>query len=276
MATHNAPCGCGDPHPPAAVDDPRARTYADAEQRLGRKLHPGERHIDIEGYDRDLALGKARLHRAIEAERNRAIKLHLAGRAGWRMRVTEEMVLALEALYRAGERHARAEMKSMGYPTSYAERPRVGKLFRALLTHLASMLGGIGFRIQREAPVLKAQLDAGNLKTDVTSISGLQNVLFKAMEKRVPGSLDVASRLVSSAIAQGLGDTYREIALDAPCWVYTAVMDGATCASCKALDGSVYDTWDEIMVVLPGGGPNPKCLGDGRCRCRVVPCPPGR
>ena len=38
-----------------------------------------------------------------------------------------------------------------------------------------------------------------------------------------------------------------------------------------ALERTTYPTWEAISAVLPGGGPNPLCFGDGRCRCRPVP-----
>ena len=58
-------------------------------------------------------------------------------------------------------------------------------------------------------------------------------------------------------------------------WVYSALMDAATCGPCETLDNTEYPTWEAISQVLPGGGPNPECYGNGRCRCMPVPAGAG-
>jgi len=239
----------------------REHWYADAEQRLGRKLFPEERHIDIEAYDRDLRVGKLRLAAAIEKEKSRAIRAFLAGKPGWRPKITPEMAAALTWLYERGGAHALAEMRSMGIDTTEFAEPRFSKLLRKLFDQLGEMLGHIGFRIQREAPVIRARFDSGSL----------QGTVAKAMEKRVPGALDAASRLVSAAITNGLDDKYLDRIELFTQWRYTAVMDKGTCKSCSTLDGTLFPSRDALMKAIGGSWPNPNCAGDGRCRCRAVP-----
>lgn len=238
--------------------------FAEAEKKLGRKLHPYERHIDVRGWENDLRVGKARLAAAIEKERNAAIRRHLAGKPNWRPKITQEMVDALAWLYDRGQAHADSEMVSMGLLdkqfASRGIRRKLGKLF----TLLGEMIGQIGFRIQREAPVIKARFDANTV----------QSKLATAMEKKVPGSLDAASRLVSTAIAEGLDDRYldRIELFNEMDWIITAIMDGATCDVCKSWDGTRFAEHDEAYAAV-GGLPIPTCRGDGRCRCRILPVP---
>jgi hypothetical protein len=51
-------------------------------------------------------------------------------------------------------------------------------------------------------------------------------------------------------------------------------LDGGTCDICAPMDGTEYHSLDELYTVLPDFGPNPNCLGGGRCRCRAIPCGP--
>jgi hypothetical protein len=48
--------------------------------------------------------------------------------------------------------------------------------------------------------------------------------------------------------------------------VYSALLDGATCAACEPMDGEV--TTD--LELAEGWAPNPDCEGGERCRCLVV------
>lgn len=50
-------------------------------------------------------------------------------------------------------------------------------------------------------------------------------------------------------------------------WIYTAVLDKYTCASCRALDGVTGEEFRTMPFV-----PNPRCGGGfGRCRCAILP-----
>lgn len=127
-------------------------------------------------------------------------------------------------------------------------------------------LSGLSQRLQAEADTI----DLGDAAT---------NAIINSLAE-IPGALDIASRMVSGAMFQGIGATFDAAAPDIDAqagggggngWDYTAVMDGATCPTCEAWDGTHFDTWDEIAGPdgpLPDGGPNPDCDGDGRCRCR--------
>lgn len=242
------------------------RVYEDAERRLGRELTRAERHIDVIWIDNVLRTGKAALTVAIERERTRAFQAELEGKR-WQLQVTQEMTRILEWLHETGREIAEDELTRMGYEIGrmYADEDdpsrRVGLLQRALTL----MLQSLGLRIRRVVTNLRP-----GLALDILARRRIE----REAEKRVPGSKDIAGRLVSGALYSGLGATFEEHEQLIPCWEYSAIMDNATCAPCREADGRRFNSWAEAMLVLPAGGPNPRCLGDGRCRCRLVPCLP--
>lgn len=234
-----------------------ARHYAAAEARLGRALHPGERHVDVVTILRELEAGKRRLHLALVKEQRRLAKEAASGRHDADMRVSDEMVKALNWLREQGKREARKELKRHGVePAVVYARPRTARV-RALLNRLSGWLPTISVRTRRRA--VEMQL-AGAAQSEILSAAA-----------RVPGALDAASRLVSSAYYGGMGDVFSASADLISGWTYSAILDGATCEECEAKDGTHYDSWEDAQDDMPDGGPNPDCDGDGRCRCRLVP-----
>lgn len=126
---------------------------------------------------------------------------------------------------------------------------------------LRAMLNAMRVRLQNEA---------GGVE-----FADFSRELLDRLDKKIPGARDAASRLVSGLLFRGIGEVYEHNSDLFPCFIYSAVMDAATCAACRTFDGRRYSSWILGERDLPGGGPNPLCLGDGRCRCRLVPCPPG-
>lgn len=235
------------------------RVFAEVERRLGRPLTDPEKAIDIVGNSITLERAKDALQAEIQREMGRVAALAAEGRPE-RMRVTDRMVSLLNDLYEAGAEAAAREMEKLGIAArrDYVEmNPRVGDVE----ARLRSLLGSVTPRVHDEG----ISLSIGEAS---------RGAIARSVERNVPGGRDIASRLVSGAFARGLGATYEQNRELFPCWHYSAVMDGATCSSCRSLDGTEYPTWEAILSVLPGGGPNPSCFGDGRCRCRPVPCAP--
>lgn len=232
------------------------------EAMIGRELRAAEQAIDVFVLDRALNAAKAELVRAIEAEKRRAIRRTL--REGWvrwvRIEVTRAMLEPLERLYRLGRREARAELERHGFlpARTYAADPKYERL-RSKGWFLRGGLVQLSRRVERD-------LTAVDLET--ASQAAIATALY-----RVPGARDLASRLVSGALTDGLAATFEANSELAGGFEYTAVLDGGTCPSCEALDGEVFDSWDAIQEVLPDGGPNPDCDGEERCRCRPVPVP---
>jgi hypothetical protein len=143
--------------------------------------------------------------------------------------------------------------------------PTRSPAFNDAVVRLGPMLNGIRVRVNTEA---RGAIAESNFKN-------LNERLLDRLDKKIPGSRDAASRVISGLMIGGIGEVYEQNANLFPCFMYSAVMDGATCAVCQTYDGARYQSWDEGEMDLPMGGPNPRCLGDGRCRCRLVPCPPG-
>lgn len=245
------------------ISTDEARLYAEA--RLGRPLTDGERALDLVGLDVDLAEGKARLEAAIEEEKRRALESRLDGGSP-ALSITPEMEEVVASIVEAGRRHAREEIERLvgrGFEEDVREFQEGGWLDR-LLGNLIRYLTAIRVRVNAEAGAAEFE-----------GASRITEELIDRLDERIPGSRDAASRLVSGLFIGGLGEVYEENAHLFPCFTYSAVMDGATCEVCRRFDGTRYETWAEGETHLPGGGPNPLCLGDGRCRCRLVPCAPG-
>lgn len=236
--------------------------HAEAARRLGRPLTPGETAIDLASADRALEAGKEELRAAIEAEKARAIRRLVRLDQAPRLEVTAAMLRALARLHVAGRDAALAETRKLlgEIPVLLAE-PDVPAELAGPVAQLRAHLAGIGARIETSSDTVGlGRLAAGALE--------------RALVRRVPGALDAASRLVSGAYGDGLAAGFApSLALFAG-WVYSSIQDAARCTICAYYDGHRYDSWDAIQVVLPNGGPNPACHGDGRCRCRPVPVPP--
>jgi hypothetical protein len=176
------------------------------------------------------------------------------------------MDVVLADLRKAGQRHALAEIRRLGI------EPRASRLYAdelpgsiaQLRVFLQQLLGAIRVRVLRGTPEAVGYQIRSRISKE----------LIEQVERKIPGVRDAASRLVSGGFTAGLADVYEQHTDLFPCWVYSAVMDNATCAPCRALDGTRYRSLAELYLVLPNFGPNPRCLGDGRCRCRGVPCAP--
>lgn len=240
-----------------------------AELVVGRTLRRAEQAIDVLKLDKALNDAKDELEQAIRDELAR-VAAAWADSGGTRrpaVTVTPEMRAVLDELRTLGRREALLELERIGVTgRRFAAEPAPDG--RDVLGYLARELPALGLRIEDE--LVAADL-AG------ASFDAIAHALLQ-----VPGARDIASRVVSTALFDGMGQTFEDNAhlLDVTAdgtgtgWEYTAVLDGGTCPRCRDLDGSVYDTWAEIQEVLPNGGPNPTCLGGGRCRCRAVPRPP--
>lgn len=240
----------------------REAMFVDAELRLGRTLTAAERHLDVPGTVQALEAAKAKLHAAIEDEKRRAIRRWARSGVTPIMDVTPAMRAILTSLFDRGQREARAEISSLGKATLSADDEELAERDEPrlldLLGRLQVYLNRIGIRIHREGVV-----------ADLSGL-GVEGIV-RELGRLVPGALDTASRVVSGALDAGIGAVYEQNGDLFDGFVYTAIMDGATCDECDALDGTEYPTWEAISEVLPDGGPNPECYGNGRCRCRAVP-----
>lgn len=239
--------------------------YAAAELRLGRHLTVAERHIDIVALDRDLASGKENLYAAVEKEKRRAVRSHFNGGRPVRLKVTTGMVSVLSGLYDKGTQHAKREIHALTgtrlTDREFAAKQDLGKLTKKLDGHLKEL--------GKKVAVKAETLGGASLGLDESA-----RFVMTQQVAKMPGALNVASQMVSSAMYSGVGSVYSAEAGLFGSWQYSAVMDNATCDVCAELDGAEYASWDDIQEVLPDGGPSPLCDGEGRCRCRVVPGTP--
>ena len=70
--------------------------------------------------------------------------------------------------------------------------------------------------------------------------------------------------------SQGCGMEWEYVAQDE--WLDDGceIVSEKPCDRCASQHGRVFLTWDEAMVILPDGGPNPHCAADN-CYCRIDP-----
>jgi hypothetical protein len=232
------------------------------ELAIGRELREAERAIDVIGIDSALNKAKDDLEAAIEKEKRRVVRAIMAGRVA-RLRPTSEMAAVLRRLHRLGKREAALELDRLGYPRrALAVEPLdFDEELGPLAARLRTLLGSISARVHNE--VLEVGL------SDVAASAVLRAAL------RVPGARDAASRIISSAFTNGLTATFETYSEIVSCWEYSAVLDAGVCERCRQWDGERFYSLATLYAVLPDFGPNPECLGDGRCRCRAVPCPAG-
>jgi hypothetical protein len=238
---------------------------AAVEHLIGRQLHEAERAVDVLGIDAAFNRAKDELHRAIRAEQRRAVRRLWQG--DWRIRpeVTRAMLAPLERLHRLGRREALAELRRLGYEPVrlYDDALPEYEQLEPLWQRLRLLVGRLAVRIENE-------------RVRLEGFGGVvQEALIDALY-RLYGARDVASQVVSSAFTSGLETTFEQNAGAIGGFMYSAILDGNVCSNCAPHDGEEYPSWDAIQVVLPGGGPNPACRGEGRCRCRAVPLPPPR
>lgn len=233
-----------------------------AELLVGRPLRQAEEAIDVVKLDAALQDAKDAVDEAIHAEMLRAT-IAWAGGSTLLLTVTAAMLAPLHELTALGREEAWKELERAGYKLRARSFASIEEFpdDRDPDAYLARNLGAIKIRIEQDLVVA----DLSGLATDAVAQALL----------RVPGGRDIASRIVSTALVNGLAQTWEEVADDVGGWEYSAVLDGGVCDRCAPLDGTRYESWDAIQVVLPGGGPNVRCLGGGRCRCRAVPLPPG-
>lgn len=225
-----------------------------------RELTAAERHVDVGGLVAALEQAKLDLHAAIIVEQRRAARQAMRGQRA-RLVVTPRMAAVLARLYQRGVQAAHQEAASMGVElrkTFEAEPAPIPDGTQKPYLRLRVLLGALSKRINDEHAA-RHELYADT-----------RPEMLRALN-RVPGALDAAGRVVSKALMTGMGDVFAANADAFSGWQASAVLDGGTCGPCEENDGHVYATWTDAMDDLPDGGPYVGCLGEDRCRCRLVP-----
>lgn len=233
---------------------------------IGRRLRLAEHAIDVLRLDRALNTAKDEVERAVRAEVGRAARVSLRRDAQLRLQVTRGMLRPLERLYRIGREEALLELARAGYTPRHAAS---GRKYEDAAFHyhpldplryrIRDLLDLLGIRATREAVTL--------------DLSGLTADAIARALMRLPGGRDLASRVVSTALFSGMGQTFEENEGLVSGWQRTAVLDGGTCGPCDESDGTEYATWADAQTDMPDGGPAVNCEGGPRCRCRLVPLP---
>lgn len=238
-----------------------APTVARARPLLRRQLRAAETAIDILKLDQALNQAKNELDRILQEELVRAAKMwQRTGR--FTVQVPDTALDVMQRLRRLGQQEALLELTRLGY------RPRV----RSFVDSRPTGPGDLGDYVRRNLGPVAARVESDLVRQELGGAP--QAALIRAV-MRVPGGRDIASRVVSTALISGMGQTWEQNQDIVHAWEYTAVLDAGTCPACAPLDGTRYQSLDELFAVLPNFGPNPNCHGGGRCRCRAVPAPAG-
>lgn len=223
--------------------------------------------IDVDGITRALDGAKEAIVDAIRAELHRQ-----APRPGvpprFRLTPTPEILAPIAALFERGRREAAAELDRAGVtiPRRYVAglHPRLDDVYVRIVAGLNTIAN-------------RAETDVG--RTVLDQVREVTAGRIDAAIDRVPGLRAVAASLVSESFIAGTADLYEENADAFGGFVATSVLDGSTCPSCSAVDGTVYPTIPDAARAgwrNGGWGPYEQCLGGPRCRCRIVPVPGGR
>ena len=240
-----------------------AATVSLVEALVGRPLRLAEQAIDVLRLDQALEHAKDALDLEIQAEMLRATAAWLAGTAVRPiLLITARMLDILDELRALGREEALLELERLGYQPG--RRFAVDPLDpapegRDVIGYIRKGLAAIGVRIE-----------LGLVTADLADAA--HDAIARAL-LAIPGARDLASRVISTALIDGLAQTWEANRDIVSGWEYTAILDGGTCDACAPLDGTIYATLEELFVDLPDFGPNPECLGGGRCRCRAIPSP---
>ena len=239
-----------------------AETWPLVERYIGRKLREAEKVVDFFKLSSALEQAKADLFKAIRAEQRRAVRravltdskldlpIHIA--------FTLAMAAPLERLRALGKREARAELERAGYAVPA----------RSMIAEPTPGPEGPHGYVRNEIAALKVKINKQRVSLEAGGAA--QDAILAALYT-VPGAMDIASRVVSTALNEGFSSTFSDAASVVKGWERTAILDAGTCDTCAERDGEQFDTWDAAMESLPDGGPDPECDGGGRCRCRIVP-----
>ena len=228
------------------------------ERSIGRELRHTERVVDVFKLTAALEKAKADLTQAIKAEQRRAVrKVVLGSSRKIRLDFTPAMRAPLERLVGIGKREARAELLRAGYDLSG----------RSFVANMRPGPGGWAAYGRKELAALSVRIDGK--RVEVTAAGAAQAAVIDALYA-VTGSLGIASKVVSTALDEGLASTFADVADLVSGWEFSSVLDGATCSECESMDGETFETWEEIEVLIP----LPDCEGGGSCRCGAIPLGP--
>lgn len=236
------------------------------ERIVGRQLRPAEEAIDVLRLDQALDTAKDDLEDAIRAEMVRGAKAWANGDTpSVYLDVTQEMLNILAQLSDLGAAEGVLELERLGYTGIRA--PGGGRRY---ITEPTPPRRDLRSFLHRNMLQIAVRIEDDHLHTDLAGVS--EHAVALAL-LTTPGARDLASRVVSTAMIDGLGQTWEQNEDLISEWEYVSILDQGTCDECAPLDGTRYATIAELFVVLPDFGPNPLCLGGGRCRCRAIPAP---
>jgi len=184
-------------------------------------------------------------------------------------KLSAQIAKVLSDFYKAGRSQVSAEMKRQkaGKPwtaesvraaeITLAEGPSLEGL-AALKQQAEAMARAIAASIQAAAVVQAGRIAAGTPLTP--------DVMDAMMAREGDGAALRFAAAASDFMSMGRSAEMAAQAQEIADYVYSALLDGATCAGCEPMDGET--TTDATLA--ESWAPNPNCEGGEKCRCLVV------
>ena len=188
-------------------------------------------------------------------------------------KLTTEISAVLSDFYDAGKQQVAGELSrqkagkpwapdAVGARIAAAEKPKASP-------QRAAKDAAIAQQAEMAARSIATQTQAAAATAAGRVASGVP-VAEAVVETAIIRSSDAAALrfagVVSDLMQLGRADEAQAQAQQIEDAVYSALLDGATCAACEPMDGET--TRD--LTLAEGWTPNPDCEGGDRCRCLVV------
>jgi hypothetical protein len=184
-------------------------------------------------------------------------------------KLSAEIAKVLQGFYKAGRQQVAGELVRQK-----AGKPWTAKSIRAAEYALAAAPSPEGLAALKQQATAMARAIAASIQAaaamQAARLAAGTPVADDVMAAMVLRESDAAAlRYVGAAsdfMAMGRASEATSQAQDIEDAVYSALLDGATCAACEPMDGETTTNLDEAA----GWAPNPDCEGGDKCRCLVV------
>jgi len=188
-------------------------------------------------------------------------------------KLTTEIAAVLSDFYAAGKQQVAGELSrqkagkpwtpdAVGARIAAAEKPKLSpqRLAKdAAIAQQAEMAArSIGTQTQAAAATAAGRVASG--------VPVAEAVVETAIIRESDAAALRFAGIVSDLMSMGRTDEMAAQAQEIADYVYSALLDGATCAGCEPMDGEVT----EDASLAESWAPNPECEGGDRCRCLVV------
>ena len=219
------------------------------------------------------ALAKELARRATAAAAKGKLAAFAAGAPPMVDKLTQQVRAVLADFYAAGKQQVSDELARQQAGTPWTPKTVGNRIKAAEKTPKPApapdSTEAIAAQAETTARLIASRAQAAAAAAASRSVSGVP-VDEAAVETATARESDAAalrcSGVVSDLMSLGRTDQMALQAQDIADYVYSALLDGATCSECEAMDGD--ETTDADTAA--GWAPNPSCEGGDFCRCLVI------